>query len=363
MPAALGKRKRTSATTSTSSKLLRVSKITPAIPKPVSEEASDNSPEDEEEDEEEEEDNTEALDPQEIFRRHFEAQFKPLPVSIQKSKPKPQIVEEENEDDEDWDGLSENYARDGDEGEEEENGVQVVEHLKKFDSRIAEMSKGELRAFMSSKVPKSLPSPSISKLPELAPGSADDPGATESLNLKHDLALQRLLDESHLLTSSASSSDTNSHATHSLQGKNRLKALDMRVQALGGKTSIHTQESMPMNMRKGIVKKAEEREETRRREAKENGIVLETKGGGRGGSAGFGGGRGGGAMGRVERRKERSGTGGTFDAGPKVGRMRGATLNLSERDVVGIEGAKGGGGKKGRNGKSGGRGRGRGKRG
>ncbi|TGO59853.1 hypothetical protein BOTNAR_0155g00250 [Botryotinia narcissicola] len=343
MPASLGKRKRSSATNPTSSELSKVPKTTPIIPEPVSESQSDSSSES---DAEEEEDNTEVLDPQEIFRRHFEAQFKPLPPTTKKPKFNP-IIENPDNEDEDWDGLSDNS---GEDDEQVENGVQVVEHVKKIDSRIAGMSKGELRAFMSSKIPKSRPSPSLSKLAELPAGSADDPGATEALNLKNDLALQRLLDESHLLTSSSSSSVANSHAVHTLQGKNRLKALDMRVQALGGKTSIHTQESMPMNMRKGIIRKAEEKEEKRRREAKENGIVLETKG------------RGGGISGGRERRKERSGAGGTFDSGPGVGRMRGATLSLSERDVVGIEGSKRGGGRMGRNGKRGGRGRGRGNR-
>ncbi|KAF7877652.1 hypothetical protein EAF04_001323 [Stromatinia cepivora] len=349
MPAALGKRKRTTAATPTSSKLLKVSKTTPIIPEPVSEpqseeEASDNSPDDDDEDDE---DDSEPLDPQEIFRRHFEAQFKPLPPTIIKSKASQTIDDAENEEIDDWEGLSNNSSEDD---EEEENGVQVVEHVKKVDSRIAGMSKAELRAFMSSKIPKSLSTPSLSKLQEPTPSSADDPGATEALNLKNDLALQRLLDESHLLTSSSSSSSANSHLSHTLQGKNRLKALDLRVQALGGKTSIHKQESMPMAMRKGIVKKAEEKEEKRRREARENGVVLETRGG-----------RGGGNSGR-ERRKERSGVGGTFDGGPGVGRMRGATLSLSKSDVVGIEGSKRGGGRMGRNGKRGGRGRGRGNR-
>ncbi|EDN97605.1 hypothetical protein SS1G_12458 [Sclerotinia sclerotiorum 1980 UF-70] len=278
MPASLGKRKRTSATTLISSKLLKVSKTTPIIPEPIpeplsEEEASDSSPDDDDD-----EDDTEPLEPQEIFRRHFEAQFKPLSPTIQKSKASKTIDDAENEEVDDWEGLSGNSSEDD---EEEENGVQIVEHVKKVDSRIAGMSKAELRAFM---------------------------------------------------------------------GKNRLKALDLRVQALGGKTSIHKQESMPMAMRKGIVKKAEEKEERRRREAKENGVVLETKGG-----------RGGGSGGR-ERRKERSGVGGTFDGGPGVGRMRGATLSLSKSDVVGIEGSKRGGGRMGRNGKRGGRGRGRGNR-
>lgn len=274
MPASLGKRKRTSATTLISSKLLKVSKTTPIIPEPIpeplsEEEASDSSPDDDDD-----EDDTEPLEPQEIFRRHFEAQFKPLSPTIQKSKASKTIDDAENEEVDDWEGLSGNSSEDD---EEEENGVQIVEHVKKVDSRIAGMSKAELRAFMSSKIPKSLPTPSLSKLQEPIPGSADDPGATEALNLKNDLALQRLLDESHLLTSSSSSSSANSHLSHTLQGKNRLKALDLRVQALGGKTSIHKQESMPMAMRKGIVKKAEEKEERRRREAKERGegVVLE----------------------------------------------------------------------------------------
>ncbi|RAL60066.1 hypothetical protein DID88_000692 [Monilinia fructigena] len=347
MPATLGKRKRISATTTSSSKLLRVSKTTPTIPEPGSESKSSDSSSDDEDDGEEEEDDTEPLDPQEIFRRHFEAQFKPLPPTSKTSKASEIIEDPKNEEDDDWDGLSDNSAEDE---VEEQNGVQVVEHVKKVDSRIAGMTKAELRAFMSSKIPKSLPTTSISKIKGLPVSSADDPGATEALNLKNDLALQRLLDESHLLTSSSSNTSSNAHVTHSLQGKNRLKALDLRVQALGGKTSIHKQESMPMNMRKGIVRKAEEKEEKRRREAKENGIVLETKGG-----------KGGGNGGR-ERRKERSGTGGTFDGGPGVGRMRGATLNLSERDVHGIEGSRRGGGRMGRNGKRGGRGRGRGNR-
>ncbi|CAD6456769.1 6e505f15-09fb-4678-8dbf-8b1208611190-CDS [Sclerotinia trifoliorum] len=295
MPASLGKRKRTSATIPISSKLLKVSKTTPIIPEPIpepqsEEEASDSSPDDD--DDEDDEDDTEPLDSQEIFRRHFEAQFKPLTRTVIKSKASQTIDDAENEEVDDWEGLSENSSGDD---EEQENGVQIVEHVKKVDSRIAGMSKAELRAFMSSKIPKSLPTPSLSKLQEPIPGSADDPGATEALNLKNDLALQRLLDESHLLTSSSSSSSANSHLSHTLQGKNRLKALDLRVQALGGKTSIHKQESMPMAMRKGIVKKAEEKEERRRREARENGVVLETKGG-----------RGGGSGGR-ERRKERSG--------------------------------------------------------
>jgi hypothetical protein len=90
---------------------------------------------------------------------------------------------------------------------------------------------------------------------------------------------------------------------------------------------------MPPSHRKGIVAKKKEKEEFRRREARENGIILEKvsmKG------------RGGG-----ERKRER-GVG-----GPGVGKLVGGTLRLSKKDIYDIEGPKGrgGGGKGGRGGK------------
>ena len=78
------------------------------------------------------------LDAQEIFRRHFEAQFAPLP-----EVPKSTILEEDSEDgseeeeEEEWDGIS----------DEEVNGVQVVQHTN-AESRMAAMSKEQLKAFM-----------------------------------------------------------------------------------------------------------------------------------------------------------------------------------------------------------------------
>ena len=51
--------------------------------------------------------------------------------------------------------------------------------------------------------------------------------------------------------------------------------MDVRQQALGSKTSVFTQKKMPLAQRKGIVAKSAEREERRRREAKESGIILE----------------------------------------------------------------------------------------
>ncbi len=80
---------------------------------------------------------TPELDAQEIFRRHFESQFKPLPPAKKKPRVVEEVLEDKSEEESDWDGISE--------GEEE--GVQVIEHTDS-QTRMAAMSKEELRAFM-----------------------------------------------------------------------------------------------------------------------------------------------------------------------------------------------------------------------
>jgi hypothetical protein len=156
-----------------------------------------------------------------------------------------------------------------------------------------------------------------------SPAAADDEDSTQ--NLKNDLALQRLLSESHLLSATASA-DVNP------TGKTRHKALDMRLQSLGSKTSIFVQEKMPMSFRKGIDKKKRDREEKRRKEAKEAGIVLEA----------------------VERKKTAIGRRERAIGAPVVGKFKGGLLTLSKRDISEIQGSGGGIGGRG----GGGRGRG-----
>lgn len=139
--------------------------------------------------------------------------------------------------------------------------------------------------------------------------------------MKHDLDLQRLLRESHLL-------GQQSHASSSMTpGTGRQLALDMRLQALGAKESIYTQRTMPRAQRVGISKKAESREATRRREAKENGIVLERAAGSTNNSKKK-------AMG-MERRVR------GVDV-PGVGRFSGGTLKLSRMDIANIQGTRSG---------------------
>lgn len=158
--------------------------------------------------------------------------------------------------------------------------------------------------------------------------------AGEADNFKHDLALQRLLKESHLLDSADDLAPT---------GKNRLKALDLRMQELGAKSSLYKQK-MPDAHRRGINAKAASKDEKRRREAKENGIILERPS-------------------KVSKssnngRRER-GVGGA-----SIGKFSGGTLNLSKQDLFSMKskpsrssrGGRGGRGGRGRGGGRGGRG-------
>lgn len=87
---------------------------------------------------------------------------------------------------------------------------------------------------------------------------------------------------------------------------------------------------MPLSHRKGIMAKKERKETDRRREAKENGIILE---------------RATAAAQKGEPKRRERGIGGS-----NVGRFTGGTLRLSKRDVADITGPKpsmGKGGKKG----------------
>ncbi len=76
---------------------------------------------------------------------------------------------------------------------------------------------------------------------------------------------------------------------------------------------------MPLSHRRGILSEAAKRQERRRREAKENGIILEkaTKS----------------SSGKEVRRERGIG-------GPSIGKFQGGMLKLSKRDVADIEGPK-----------------------
>ncbi|KAL7271641.1 pre-rRNA processing and 40S ribosomal subunit assembly [Rhizina undulata] len=258
-----------------------------------------------------------SMDSMEIFRRHFESQFEPLKdvkvAEISES-------EDDNEDsDGDWDGFPDVSDKDA----EKKKAPGVIE-FKPITSLTGDgqllASKREMKSFMSSKPPSILPGsakPAVNEKNKKACGSedSDEDPHSEAANLKNDLALQRLLRESHLL----SSASDNLEAT----GKNRLKAIESRIQALGGKDL--TGHKIPMKMRQGINSGKKYRDEKRKREAKEAGIILEKEV----------------KVKKVERKRDRG-------FGPSIGRFKGGALVLSKKDVREIEGGSGGGGKGGK---------------
>ncbi|KAJ5105019.1 hypothetical protein NUU61_002366 [Penicillium alfredii] len=255
---------------------------------------------------------------QDIFRKYFEAQFEPLDLPASRTA---QVAESDDENDEDkdeasatgsdWDGLSE---------ENDENPVEVVEHKEARSKPGDRMDKKARKAFML----PSLDAPTTK--PTTTPKEDEEDDAADAENLKHDLSLQRLLRESHLLDSASELAPT---------GKNRLKAMDLRMQSLGAKSSLYDQQQkMPSLHRRGIKAKAVSKDDKRRREAKENGIVLEKP--------------------APKASKTNSGRRERGVGGSSLGKFSGGTLNLSKRDLLSVQSM---GGRSGR-----GRGRGRGRR-
>ncbi|ENH64385.1 hypothetical protein FOC1_g10013655 [Fusarium oxysporum f. sp. cubense race 1] len=232
-----------------------------------------------------------------IFRRHFEAEFAPLPeAEAAKSKFK-KTKHEGNSNDIESEEEEENNDSNGDDGEwggfsDEDSSSRPPE-----------------QTTPKTEQPLSATSSSSNTLPEDAPSL-----------LAQDLELRRLLAESHLLAPTISASGTTIAPKAFATGRTRQKATDLRVQALGSKVSIHKQEKMPMNMRKGIVAAADAREAKRRREAKENGVILERE------------------TGKKKGRRDR-GRDVAVDR-PGVGRLKGAELRLSDKDIKSIEGGR-----------------------
>lgn len=291
-----------------------------------------------------------------LFQRAFEKKFKPLEQDEKPAREKKPAVEDNSEEDDDSEDDDEDDEDDSESGSDKDSDdfsgfsgsetndapakpqIEVIED-RTFRRADPAEEKRLKKQFMSAKIP-STPKYPIAHKPSSATAATTDAQDDDSNNLQNDLALQRLLKESHLLD--ANTFSATGTASSAPEGAARLKALDMRIRDLGGKKSHLDQDRMPIAFRKGMVAKASEREDKRRTEAKENGIILErfgAKTAGRAGAATRGGGR---------ERKKAIGTG-----GPDVGTFRGATLRLSKNDIKGIEGS---GSKRGGKGGRGGRG-------
>lgn len=239
-------------------------------------------------------------------------------------------------------GLTSWNSADGSDDESDEdseadattNKVEVVDHSKPLTASATAlqtgiMSKREMRAYLSSRPPDATSTPTdlLTKLKSTA--GDDEPGNEDSKALlANDLALQRLISESHILAASnpfnaigsgggGSGADGASKAF--AEGRTRKLTTDLRLQKLGSKGSIFTQQKMPMGMRKGINTAKQDREDKRRREAKENGIILET------------------AQKKDGGKKRSKGRGDVAVDMPGMGKFRNGELRLSTREVKAVE--------------------------
>ena len=290
-----------------------------------------------------------------LFQRAFEKKFKPLEKTEkpkEEAEPDLDAEDDEEESDDDDDDAASNSGSDSSDASDAFSGfsatssddepnpkpqIEVITDSTPRQTRDRASEKLLKRQFMSAKPPttSSTPSYPIPHKPSTTTSTAAAQPDDDASDIQNDLALQRLLKESHLLD--ASTFSATGSASSAPEGSARQRALDMRIRDLGGKKSHLQQEKMPLAMRRGMAAKAAGREGKRRAEARESGVVLERFGGK--GAAGAGGSGGGGAKERAKA-KRAIGTG-----GPGVGTFRGATLRLSKSDVRGVEGGGGRGGK------------------
>lgn len=187
-----------------------------------------------------------------------------------------------------------------------------------------------MRAYLSSRPPDTTTTDAPSSASRTKNKSSEDdddnPQNEDSKTLlANDLELQRLISESHILSAtnpfnsigSSSAAGGDGGAKTFTQGRTRTLTTDLRLQKLGSKESIFTQRKMPMNMRKGINTARDAKEDKRRREAKENGIILEKA---------------------VSKKPKKSkGRGGLAVDMPGMGRFSGGELKLSKREVRAVE--------------------------
>ena len=209
------------------------------------------------------------------------------------------------------------------------------------------LDKASYKKFMSSKPPTSSTpgAPNTAKPSRTSVDTNKAEDQADLLNASHDATLSRLLHTSDLLTPSGASQST-PKSNHALL--QRLLSTN-----LPQPSEPQVRQKMPISHARGIAAKQLRAEQTRRREAREAGIILERPNGTN--RSGNGDDR--------ERKKRRTAAG---ISAPGIGKFeRGsATVRLSERDVSAIQGSGGGGreGGKGRGGGRGGRGKGRGRR-
>jgi hypothetical protein len=126
------------------------------------------------------------------------------------------------------------------------------------------------------------------------------PEDDEAQKLQNDLALQRLLRESNLLSEHASKDDP---------GRLHHLTLDARISHLGGKEIAKG--NVPLKIRKGIETAKKTRQEKGEREAKEAGILMPVK-----------------RKAKVEKPRERG-----LKTASGVGKFKNGMLKINEREI------------------------------
>lgn len=254
------------------------------------------------------------LDAQDVFKRHFEAQFEPLPGLPPPSQDQEEEhLSDEDSEDSEWDGISDAATA--------LKNVEIIEHALVTEADEVVVDSTEVKTFMvrfcyrssrfrSDSVYLQSTKPPTARVlsAKILTQSQTKDDDVEVTNLKNDLDLQRLLQESSLLKKAKEGSKTDRHRT-----------TDLRLQSLGLKSSLYSQEKMPMAHRLGMKAKAASREDLRRKDARENGVILEKAS----------------KRASTDRPKRERGV----DA-PGVGRFRSGTLKLSRRDVADLQGPR-----------------------
>lgn len=152
------------------------------------------------------------------------------------------------------------------EEDDEEDGPITVKHNEETINQQPLMSSNQRRKFMNAEAPKD--DSVITTQPKTKEDNED---------LQNDLALQRLIDESHILSERPKSQQFTgadiSGAGDPLEriGGSRVKIMESRLAKAGAKSRT---QRMPQAMAVGIRDKVKERKDKYRSEAREAGIVI-----------------------------------------------------------------------------------------
>ncbi|EGW35727.1 uncharacterized protein SPAPADRAFT_58924, partial [Spathaspora passalidarum NRRL Y-27907] len=235
----------------------------------------------------------------EIQRRNFEAQFgsieelgfedKSKSVHASSSDDNSSGIESENEsgsDEEQYNfkGFESSGESDSPDFEsEEEDDDEEEEEAPKVIKLNATIAKPTIISKQDRKLLKSGRAPTLQELELKSQQASKQTKAQikeDSENLENDLKLQRLLQESHILTHSLE----HSGAELTLEtidyedptGKARRRILDSRMRQLAATNSNENRklESMPMSMRKGMIASRDKKIKKFEADARDAGIVL-----------------------------------------------------------------------------------------